>query len=199
MIPGVAGVILAGGKSSRFGTNKALALHQGLPLVQGIARRLAPLFAETLLVTNTPEEYAFLGWPMTGDRFPDCGPMAGIQAALAAIRQPAAFICACDMPLVEAALVRHLCARRADYDVVLPWLAGGPEPLYAVYSRKALPRIEESLDQGNFRLNDLCRRLRVLRVGPAEILALLPDFATFHNVNRREDLRACPTPDRKRP
>ncbi|PKN29317.1 MAG: hypothetical protein CVU64_08745, partial [Deltaproteobacteria bacterium HGW-Deltaproteobacteria-21] len=98
-----------------------------------------------LVVTNTPEDYAFLAWPMTADRFPYCGPLAGIHAALAVISQPAAFVCACDTPLVEPALVRFLCAQLADNEVVLPWLANGPEPLYAVYSRAALPAIEAAL------------------------------------------------------
>lgn len=190
MIEHAAGVILAGGRSSRFGTNKALALHQGVPLVQRIADCLAPLFPETLLVTNTPEEYAFLAWPMTADLFPHCGPLAGIHAALACIGQPTAFVCACDTPLIEPVLVHFLHAQLADNEVVLPWLATGPEPLYAVYSRSALPAIEAALLRGEFRLSSICRQLRSRRVSEEEILALLPDLSTFHNINRQHDLAA---------
>ena len=194
MIPNVAGVILAGGKSSRFGTNKALALYCGAPLIRRIADCLAPLFPETLLVTNTPEEYAFLDWPMVPDRFRECGPLAGLHAALAAINNPAAFVCGCDMPLVHPALIRYLCEQLADNDVALPWLASGPEPLYAVYGRSALPPIEESLARGQLRINSLCRRLRTRWVTEEEILSILPDLTTFFNINRQPDLLACPSP-----
>ena len=186
----VAGVILAGGKSSRFGSNKALAQYQGMPMVQRIADRLAPLFSELLLVTNTPQQYAFLGWAMTGDRFPDCGPMAGIHAALSTVSRPAIFACGCDMPLVEPRLVRYLCALAPGWDVVLPRLAEGPEPLYAVYGKNALPAIEENLRQGHRKLGLLFASLKVREVGEEELLTVVPDLGTFHNVNRQHDLAA---------
>lgn len=190
MIDEVAGVILAGGKSSRFGSNKALAQYQGMPMVQRIAGCLAPLFSELLLVTNTPEQYEFLGWPMTGDRYAECGPMAGIHAALSTVRQPAIFACGCDMPLVDAGLVRFLCSLAPGWDVVLPRLSEGPEPLYAVYSKKALPVIEENLRRGRRKIGLLFAALKVREVHEDEILTVVPDLTTFHNINRQHDLAA---------
>ncbi|MFZ5776323.1 MAG: molybdenum cofactor guanylyltransferase [Thermodesulfobacteriota bacterium] len=188
MLDHTAGVILAGGKSSRFGSNKALADHDGAPLVQHIAERLAPLFSETLLVTNTPAEYDFLAWPTVADHFQECGPLAGIHAALSTIQASQAFVCGCDMPLVEPALIRLLCELSSGHDVVLPWLAAGPEPLYAVYAKAALPRIEASLAAGERKIVRVLARLRVRRVSETEILKVLPDLATFHNINHRHDL-----------
>jgi len=188
MISQVAGVILAGGKSSRFGSNKALALHQGDALIKGITRRLAGLFPETLLVTNTPEDYAFLGWPMAGDQYLNCGPLAGIHAALQAISQPRAFVCGCDMPLVNPALIRFLCELPGDHEVVLPWLPEGPEPLYAVYSQTALPLIEENLAVGQYKLGVLYKKLRIRKVTAEEILQVIPDLTTFQNINHQHDL-----------
>ena len=187
-IPQVAGVILAGGKSSRFGSNKALALHQGTALIQTIARRLAGLFPETLLITNTPEAYAFLGWPMTGDHYQNCGPLAGIHAALQAVSQPRAFVCGCDMPLVNPELIRFLCELPGDHEVVLPWLPEGPEPLYAVYSKKILPRIEEQLARNQCKIGMVYEKLRLRKVMAEEILQVLPDLTTFQNINEQQDL-----------
>jgi len=188
MISQVAGVILAGGKSSRFGSNKALALHQGDALIQGITRRLAGLFPETLLITNTPEAYAFLGWPMVADQYQNCGPLAGIHAALRTVSQPRAFVCGCDMPLVNAELIRFLCELPGDHEVALPWLPEGPEPLYAVYSQTALPLIEENLAAGQYKLGALYKKLRLRKVSAEEILRVIPDLTTFQNINHQHDL-----------
>lgn len=184
----VAGVILAGGKSSRFGSNKALALHQGDALIQTIARRLAALFPETLLITNTPEEYGFLGWPMAKDLYPDCGPLAGIHAALRTVSQPRIFVCGCDMPLVNPDLIRFLCELEGDHDIVLPWLDEGPEPLYAVYSKKALPIIEEQLSKNQYKIGMVFEKLRIRKVTAEEILQIVPDLTTFQNINHQHDL-----------
>ncbi|MHB1185518.1 MAG: molybdenum cofactor guanylyltransferase [Desulfobulbia bacterium] len=184
----VAGVILAGGKSSRFGSNKALALHQGDALIQTIARRLAALFPETLLITNTPEEYGFLGWPMAKDLYPDCGPLAGIHAALRTVSQPRIFVCGCDMPLVNPDLIRFLCELEGDHDIVLPWLDEGPEPLYAVYSKKALPIIEEQLSKNQYKIGIVFEKLRIRKVTSEEILQIVPDLTTFQNINHQHDL-----------
>lgn len=183
-----AGVILAGGKSSRFGSNKALALHQGDALIQTIARRLAALFPETLLITNTPEEYGFLGWPMAKDLYPDCGPLAGIHAALRTVSQPRIFVCGCDMPLVNPDLIRFLCELEGDHDIVLPWLDEGPEPLYAVYSKKALPIIEEQLSKNQYKIGMVFEKLRIRKVTSEEILQIVPDLTTFQNINHQHDL-----------
>ena len=188
MIAQVAGVILAGGKSSRFGSNKALALHQGAALIQGIARKLAGLFPETLLVTNTPEDYGFLGWPMVADHYHNCGPLAGIHAALRTVSQPRAFICGCDMPLINPELIRFLCELDGDHDMALPWLAEGPEPLYAVYSKNGLAVIEAHLAQKQCKIGTLYEKLRIRKVTAEEILQILPDFTTFQNINHQHDL-----------
>ena len=188
MISQVAGVILAGGKSSRFGSNKALALHQGAALIQTITRKLAGLFPETLLITNTPEDYDFLGWPMAGDRYHNCGPLAGIHAALQTISQPRAFVCGCDMPLVNPELIRFLCELPGDHEVALPWLPEGPEPLYAVYSKKGLPVIEQHLVSNQCKIGMVYEKLRIRKVTAEEILQVLPDLTTFQNINHQHDL-----------
>ncbi len=193
MINQVAGVILAGGKSSRFGSNKALALHQGTALVQSITHRLADLFPETLLITNTPEDYTFLGWPMAADHYHNCGPLAGIHAALRAISQPRAFVCGCDMPLLNPTLIRFLCELPGDHDVVLPWLSAGPEPLYAVYSKNGLPIIEQNLANKQCKIGMLYEKLRIRKVSAEEILEILPDLTTFHNINHQHDLARLAT------
>jgi len=188
--PDIAGVIMAGGASSRFGSNKALALLDGKPLIRHVADILSPFFPTCLLSTNTPEAYAFLGLPTVADIFPCAGPLAGIHAALNNIAEPRAFIVGCDMPLIAPALIRYLCtlAEQDDWDVVLPWPATGPEPLCAVYSRAALPAMEKNLRQRRWILSVTVSELRVRRVAETELLTVIDNLRIFHNINRPEDL-----------
>ena len=188
--PAIAGAILAGGVSSRFGSNKALALLDRKPVIRHVADILAPIFPTCLLSTNTPEAYAFLGLPTVADIFPRSGPLGGIHAVLNAIVEPRAFIVGCDMPLLDPFLIRFLCtlAEQNDLDAVLPWPVSGPEPLCAVYSRSALPVIEKNLKKGNWKVGDNLEELRVRRVGEKELLAIVADLSSLHNINRPEDL-----------
>jgi molybdopterin-guanine dinucleotide biosynthesis protein A len=188
--PAIAGVIMAGGASSRFGSNKALALLARKPVIQHVADILAAVFPACLLSTNTPEAYTFLGLPTVADIFPGAGPLGGIHAALKYIAVPHAFIAGCDMPLLAPALLCYLCtlAEQDDWDVVLPWPASGPEPLCAVYSRSALPVIEKNLQQGNRKVSDTLKELRLRRVEETELLTVIDNLNTFHNINRPEDL-----------
>ena len=188
-IHNITGVILAGGQSSRFGSNKALAAHGGKPLIQHVTDTISSLFSSCLLVTNTPETYSFLNLPMTGDIYLDMGPLAGIHAALVKIKTDWAFVTACDMPNLNPVLIKYLCGLTAEqFDAVIPWPALGPEPLYGLYHRKSLPIIEKRLKKKQVAIHEVLTELSVHRVGEEEIMGITGDRNTFHNINRPEDL-----------
>ncbi|HSH12145.1 MAG TPA: molybdenum cofactor guanylyltransferase, partial [Desulfurivibrionaceae bacterium] len=119
------GVLLAGGESRRFGSNKALAETDGCRLIEHPARVLAELFEHLLLITNTPKLYAFLDWPTTPDLAPGGGPLAGIEAALVRAATPNIFVAGCDMPELDRALIKHLCSLAPGFDAVIPVSAKG--------------------------------------------------------------------------
>jgi molybdopterin-guanine dinucleotide biosynthesis protein A len=183
------GVILAGGASSRFGSNKALALLHGVPIIRHVAATLEKIFPQHLLVTNSPDTYRFLGWPMIGDIHAASGPLAGIHAALLNIGGSQAFIAGCDMPRLDARLIAYLCGLAGDWDVALPWLDTGPEPLCAVYRKSCLPVISRQLQEKQGRIRFTLDLLRLRKVSQAEILAVAGDLSSFHNINRPGDLQ----------
>ena len=192
MIDKITGVILAGGKSSRFGANKALAELDGKKIIEHVTTALAPLFANRLLVTNTPADYAFLDWPMTADNYPGAGPLAGIQAALLASAEPRIFVAGCDMPLLNQDLIRHICGLEGEWDAVIPWLTAGPEPLCALYAKSALPVISAALGRGDYRVGGVLDSLQIKKIDQAEILQIASNLAMFSNINRMEDLATLP-------
>lgn len=188
-IQNITGVILAGGRSSRFGSNKALAMIDGKPLIQHIADLMSSLFAECLLVTNTPEEYSFLSLQMTGDRYRECGPLAGIHAALLQISSPRAFVVACDMPNLSPELIRYICTiHDQQYDVIIPWLETGQEPLLGIYHARSLAVIDAYLQQKDCQIIRALADLQVRRVSEQEILSITGNLSCFKNINRPADL-----------
>ncbi len=185
----ITGVILAGGQSRRFGSNKALALLHGKSLIQYVTETVAAIFNDCLLVTNAPEQYDFLNIPMIRDQYQDSGPLAGIHAALLQISTSRAFVVACDMPNLSPELIRYICnINEQEYDVIIPWLEKGQEPLFGIYHKKSLAVIDSYLQQKDCQIIRALEDLQVRRVGEEEILSITGDLACFKNINRPADL-----------
>jgi molybdopterin-guanine dinucleotide biosynthesis protein A/isopentenyldiphosphate isomerase len=187
----VAGVIVAGGRASRMGgRDKAFAAVGGEPIVVRTIRLFRELFPQVLVVTNRPEPYRELGVDTVSDRFPGCGPLAGIHTALLASRYPHAFVAACDMPGLDAGVIRFLAARIGDADAIVPRWEGDVEPLHAVYAARCVPAIEAHLASGRHALREFLGSVRVDYVSEAELRALPGAAASLTNVNTPEELAA---------
>lgn len=184
---GVTGVILAGGVSSRMGSNKALLPYRGGRFIEAIHRQLAEIFPEVLLVTNTPEQYQFLPCRKVADLIPGMGPLAGIHSGLYHSTSRYVFAVACDMPYLNEELVKYLAARAAGNDVVIPESDKGVEPLHAVYGREALDAIEDALVAGHQRIVSFFDRVRVAKVAREEVALFDPEFRAFRNINTPEE------------
>src|SRR5688500_13381989 len=101
--------IIAGGKSSRMGTDKSFVPLAGKPIIEHIISRTTDLGQETtILITNRPADYAHLGLPMYADVFPEKGSLGGIYTAIQYSRSPYTLTIACDMPFVNPALLQHM-------------------------------------------------------------------------------------------
>jgi molybdopterin-guanine dinucleotide biosynthesis protein A len=184
----VSGIILAGGESSRFGRNKALVDAAGLPLIQRVVDRLRLLVDEIVLVTNCPDEFAFLGLPMTGDIHRGVGTLGGLHAGLCAIHGGYGLAVGCDMPLLSVGLLRYMVSLCSGYDVVMPQIGEYHEPLHALYSKRCLPCIERAIQAGQRRMLRACDGMRVRYVQDDEISAHDPRHLSFFNVNDAQDL-----------
>ena len=184
---GVTGVILAGGKSSRMGSNKALLPYRGGRFIEAIYRQLSALFEEVVVVTNTPEQYAFLNCRMVSDLYHDMGALAGLHAGVAHSRTPHIFAVACDMPYLSDAVIRTLVARRHQSEVIIPEGKNGLEPLHAVYCRSCLPAMETALQTGKRRLISFFPAVQVTIVPGDTIRFVDPHLDSFRNINTPAD------------
>jgi len=169
-----AGFVLAGGRSSRMGRDKARLPFEGSLLIQTVARHVLTA-AGTVTLIGPPERYADLGYPVVADRLPNgrtdaCGPLGGVFTALSVSRAPWNLMVACDMPGVTAAFLETLfevaealeTAEGPGVDCVVPQTSSGLSPLCAVYHRRCVPIVEAAILCNQFKMHDLLTNLRVV-------------------------------------
>jgi molybdopterin-guanine dinucleotide biosynthesis protein A len=184
-------VILAGGKSSRMGQNKALMALAGKRLIDRVVEVMREVFGALLMVTNTPETYADLRIPMVGDVWPEKGALGGIYSAIYHVPTPYCFVVACDMPFLNTAVLRYLSAQIADYDVVIPDVLDELQTLHAVYSKACLPPIERCLAANRLRIVSFFPDVRVRTVPASELQPYDPQLLAFQNLNTPEEFQAA--------
>ncbi len=185
----VTGVIQAGGRSTRMGGEpKALMELGGKRIIERIVDVLGPVLPDLLIVTNTPELYAFLGLPMVPDVFPDHGSLGGIYSGLKAAKGAAAFTVACDMPFLKAEVVRLVVSHAGEADVVIPKVGGQYETLHALYAKACLPHMEAALKANRFKVIGFFHQVKVLEIPEAEVVRLADPHVCFMNVNTPEEL-----------
>ncbi|RLF57301.1 MAG: molybdenum cofactor guanylyltransferase [Thermoplasmata archaeon] len=189
-ITDVTGVILAGGKSSRYGSNKALVKVNGTPLIEKVTEVIHSVFQKVVLITNTPGTYAYLQLPMYEDLIKGLGPLGGIYTGLTVITTEAGFFVACDMPSLNSDLIRYMVGCRKDFDAVIPRIAGKMESLHALYAKPCLPAAKRLIDSGNRQVIRFFPEVSVRYVEEKEIRAFDPHFSSFFNINRPEEKRA---------
>ncbi len=182
--------IQAGGKSSRMGTDKSFVPFLGRPMIEVVRERVEGLGDELILITNTPEPYAYLGLPMFGDDYPDTGPLGGIYTAIRHARHPRTLIVACDMPWLNRPLLEYMVGLRETADIIVPRWDKFPEPLHAIYSQACLEPIREKLEAGILKITAFYGRVSLRFVDRAEIARFDPEGRSFINVNTPDDLAA---------
>jgi molybdopterin-guanine dinucleotide biosynthesis protein A len=184
----VAGIVLAGGKSTRYGQNKAFVELGGVRLIERVVAVLGRVFQSVYIMTNNPEDYAYLKLPMHRDIIEGLGPLGGIYTALRLIPQSTGFFTACDMPYLNARLIRHMAGHRHDYDAVVPIISGKMEALHAVYGKGCLPAVQRLIKSGSYQVFRFFPEVSVRYVGEEEIRRYDPWMKCFFNINRPGDL-----------
>jgi molybdopterin-guanine dinucleotide biosynthesis protein A len=202
-VTGVEGFVLAGGRSSRMGRDKALLQVAGQSLVRLALDKLRslPLAAPPRIAGAVSDLSSHAA--VIADLHPGCGPLSGIEAALSASTGPLNVFLPVDLPLLPARFLAWMLLRAETTGalITIPRIAGRPQPLCAVYHRELLPSITASLLAGNYKVIavmsgavnkqaiDIFDTERVASANP-EILTWspLPLYRWFHNCNTPEDM-----------
>ena len=183
-IANLTGVILAGGRSSRFGTDKAFVLYRGRPFIQHTLDLMKKIFLEVVIMTNHPEKFDGFQTKILKDEIPFQGPTGGIVTALECVGD--IFVVPCDMPLLSPKVILGLLAKDNGSSVVMCRREGRLEPLCAIYRTSILPVLKSRLKSGQRELHSLLEDERVIekQIVPLE----KGQCSSLLNVNTSADL-----------
>lgn len=206
-MPQYTGIILTGGASRRMGSDKALLSLAGQPVIARLAGELAKLTGRLAVACGPRErsEYSFLQLPQITDHYPDCGPLAGLHAALSHSRTEWNLVMACDLPFASAQFLQYIleCHAAANSgesiqgascgsDAAVPVsVSGRIQPLLGLYHKRTLPVLEAALDSGRFRVMECLETLDVLYVPEAGFSGSPSAPSALFNMNTPEDYWAA--------
>lgn len=179
----ITGVILAGGKSRRMGTDKALLSVGRDAMIERAVTQLSKVCAEVLISGCGEETGRRLGLKVVPDLIKGMGPLSGIHAALLAAQSEKCLVVPCDMPFLSAALAAVMIRQSEGYDVAVPQHGDYLQPLFAVYDKSCIRAVEEALRSGKHKVVDFYPRVRVNYVSETILQAVADIDTVFFNVN----------------
>ena len=193
--PEVTTFILAGGKSTRMGADKAFVTLDGRTLLER-ALELARSVTRDVRIVGDSAKFALFA-PAVEDRFRDCGPLAGIHAALRASPTELNLILAVDVPFVPPSLLQYMImhAKNSAATATVPRTNGGWQPLCAVYRRQFADAAEKALRAGRYKIDALFASVETQGIEEEELLSAGFSAEMFRNLNTREELEAAKTED----
>jgi molybdenum cofactor guanylyltransferase len=181
--------VLAGGKSTRMGSDKAFVVLEGQTLLERVLHAVRAVTQDAMIVGARSKFLMYA--PVVEDIFPDRGPLGGIHAALMATATDLNLILAVDLPFVEPSFLTYICnrARESEADVVVPRAAGGWQPLCAVYRKQFGSIAEKALAAGRNKIDSLFANVPVVSVEEQEIAQAGFSLDIFRNINTQEELK----------
>lgn len=189
--PSRAGFLLAGGKSSRMGTDKAFLNFDGRTLLE-CALSVLDTVCDRVTIGGDPTKFAeYKSRTVIADIFPGCGPLGGIHSALVNSDAELNLMLAVDMPYVTAELLSFIfAAARHAAVVTVPRVSEGLQPLCAIYRREFAVAAERALRGGKYKIDALFSEVSTHVIEEGELLAAGFSKRTFFNLNTPQDRAA---------
>ena len=172
----IRGLVLAGGKSSRFGTDKALATYQGVSFLERAVTLLDGMCLKPVVIARRERNYSFLTCPVLYDKLPDLGPLGGLYTAMTVFKDTTFLVLTCDMPALDEAALKGLLDSHEPHRMLTFYsMADGTEqPFPGVYEASLFGPICEKIKKETLSMKSLFETLPEKKVvfwrGEPEIL-----------------------------
>ncbi len=160
----ITGIILAGGKSSRMGTEKGLIIYKNKPFVEHIIEAMSPLVDNIIIISNN-KVYESFGFKCYEDLIKNTGPLAGIYTGLRYSKTDYNLIVSCDIPLVKTIVLQKLIDQKNDASEVIQLQSQGKNmPLIALYKKSCEVIFMEELHQNQKKVQKALKKCNVKTV-----------------------------------
>lgn len=185
-------IILAGGKSIRFGHDKISEKIDGKSLLDQVISHVEPICKDIIIVTANERAFAHLAGRknirIVNDIIPGMGSLGGIYTGLVESKTHYNLVVAADMPFLNEALLRYMTNVAEGYDLTLPRVKNWYEPLHAVYSKKCIDPAKAIFAEGKRVIVELFKYVKVKYVEAEEIDRFDPQHLSFFNINTQQDM-----------
>jgi molybdopterin-guanine dinucleotide biosynthesis protein A len=184
-------IVLVGGQSSRMGRPKAALDFGGVPLLTRIVIELKRRFDEIVIVAAPVSagqpRIEIPGLKIVHDETAFAGPLDALRRGLDTLDSGIAFVCSCDLPLLNSDVAIELVAMLENFDAVLPEVGGKLQPLHAIYRKQCARAIETLAPSGEKRMTAAARSINAKKVDESELRKIDPELRSFFNVNTPDD------------
>ena len=187
--PRLTAIILAGGKSSRIGSDqdKAILKLNGKRLIDIVISKLKHIVGDNIIIVGPPEKYPSYK-QVVPDLFNQRGLLVGLYSGLKASASRYNLVVGCDMPFLKLELLQYMGDKIDSNDIIIPRYAKSyVEPLCAIYSKACLEIMKRNIEAGILSIRRIFPYLKVKYIEEEEIKRVDPDFNSFFNINYKED------------
>ncbi|MBL1281060.1 MAG: molybdenum cofactor guanylyltransferase [Fluviicola sp.] len=187
----ITGVILAGGLSSRMGTDKGLMLLNGKAMIQYLIDTLKPILAEVIIIANN-KEYDKFGLKVFPDKIPFKGPVGGIYSGLHHSKTEKVLIVSCDTPFITKELIQLLIDSENN-EVVISKQDDKLQPLIGLYSKNTMSTFKRCIEEDKLKLRKVLAVLqtKIINLDESDI-----DSSVFYNINTLSEFNKAKNEDR---
>ncbi len=183
-------VILAGGMSSRFGSDKALApWNDRGSILDNVIEAAYSSCSQVALSVKEASDYPEKKIRKIPDVIKGMGPLGGLYSAFVHLEAQWIMVLACDMPLVEPLLLRHMLGLKTWAPAIVPYCRGRFEPLHAIYHRSLLPLVEYLLENRRLKMRQLLDPLPKYLVSEAEVIKVAGSLECLSNINTLQEFK----------
>ncbi len=179
----IRGLVLAGGKSLRYGTDKALVVYNGINFLETAVSLLASLKLNPIVVTRPGADYPSAGCAVIYDKLFEKGPLGGIYTAMSVFKDTAFLILPCDMPMLTPVVLSDLLTQHeARFGITTYSTELGIQPFPGIYEPSIFEIIQNNLKQDCLSMQNLLNRVPIKKV-----IRWKSDQKVFFNINHQSD------------
>ncbi len=183
MYNNITAAILSGGKSSRMGYDKSLAILNGIPIIEHVINSLKNIFNNIVISGEKP----YSNYPLIKDIYKNRDSIGGIYSVLKSIDTEYAFITACDMPFIEENAIKLLLNNIDNNHLIIPKIKGKFQPLFAIYSKSCILPIEELMSTNKLKISHLINKVKTKIINEEDFKKICNVNKNFFNINSEKD------------